>query len=99
MRHHRPAMLAVFGGLIPTAGIANLVAPAAGPRPIADSYGVAPGPLMIALVAILLVGLIAMLVAGRMSWLLGAIVMIGCIALLGGAAIIEGIETAIAVSP
>src|ERR1700761_5559632 len=99
MREHRAAfLLAALAGMTPTAVVADLVAAPDKPHPIGDSHEVVPGSLAIALVAFSLIGMIGLLAAGRMPWRLGAIVMIGCIALLGGAAIVEGVETAIAVS-
>ena len=105
MREIRPAFLlaapmssAAVAGNIGTGG-ANGRALPGGYRPLADGLGSIHGVPIVFAVAILLFGLAVLLAVRRTHWRLGAIVMIACLALLGGGALVDGIETVIAVTP
>ena len=98
VRETRPVLLlAALGGLTPTVGVAatNIV-PGEAQRFVAGHSALSAS--VIVLAAIILLGTVALLVTGRMPWRFGVMAVIGCGVLLSGAAIIDDIETAIAVS-
>ena len=98
MRQSHPVLLlAALGGLTPSVGIAAVDAVPGEPQPLVDAHGAMPTSAIV-LAAILLLAVAAMLVIGRMPWRFGVMALIGCGVLLSGAAIIDDIETAIAVS-
>jgi type IV secretory pathway VirB2 component (pilin) len=91
-RNRSTARFAVFGG-----GAWSTAAAASKAGRFLPATSLSAGT--IGMGAVTLVVLAAMLVAGRIGWRLGMIVLIGCGALLGGSAMLDGIQTAIAVSP
>lgn len=99
MSKSRPAFLiAALGAMTPAIVVADTdVAPGA-PRAIADRHGALPASVAIGLAAVALLGLAAMLVTRRIGWRLGALVLIAGCALFEGGAIVDGAQTAIAIS-
>lgn len=94
MYRRRPAqLLAAIGASASSAGLAATIG---AHRLLADDPAF-PTP-AIALVAVTLIVVATMLIAGRIGWRRGALVLIGCGAMLGGGAIHDGMRTAIAVS-
>ena len=92
-------LLAALGGLTPSVGFADPVPANELARPVVDDHGSLPVPVMVEVCAVALVGLIALLIMGRIGWKLATVTLVGGCLLFGGDAIADGFQTAVAVSP
>lgn len=95
----RPAFLiAALAAMTPAVGFADTGAAGERSRAIVDAHDTLPGAVAIGLAASILLAIAALLATGRIGWRRGVMIAVGCCLLFGGGAIIEGFQTAIAVS-
>lgn len=91
-------LLAALAGLTPSVAFADTGPVTGVPLALGLPHDASPGSIMIAIAAVALLGIVLLLATGRINWRLGAIMVVACGALFGGDAIVEGAQTAIAVT-